>query len=363
MSKICNILFAAGGTGGHLYPAIAVADKIMELKPNANILFVGTKTKLESTAVPKAGYSFKPIWISGVSRQLTLKNLLFPLKLLVALIQSVVIVLTFKPNAMVGAGAYVSGPIGFISSIFGAKIILLEQNSFPGITNRILENRASSIHISFKDSEKYFKNKAKLNFSGNPVRSNLKLIDKATAKQKLSLNPNKKTLFVFGGSLGAYSLNEAVEKNLNKFLEHDIQIIWQTGKAYFNKYKNSKDENVLIIPFIDDMALAYSACDLLVVRAGATTIAEVSILGLPVIFVPSPNVAADHQYLNAKSIEEKSACILIKDNEVISQLGEKVVELINNKTLLSDLSKNIKAFAKPNASLSVANDVLRLANC
>jgi UDP-N-acetylglucosamine--N-acetylmuramyl-(pentapeptide) pyrophosphoryl-undecaprenol N-acetylglucosamine transferase len=355
-----RFLFAGGGTGGHLYPAIAVAEKIIELKPEAEVLFVGTRNKIEFREVPKHGFKIKSLWISGFSRSFNLKNLLFPIKLFVSALQSLKINIQFKPKVAVGTGAYVSGPAIWGASVVGSKIMLLEQNSYPGLTNRLLEKRADQIHTSFEDSKKYFRHKEKITNSGNPIRFNIKLMGKDAARKQFSLG-NRKTVLVLGGSLGARSINEAVKKMLDRFEDEKLQVIWQTGTYYFEDYKNLETDNVKIIPFIDNMSEAYSSADLIIARAGATTVAEISYLGLPVIFVPSPNVAADHQYKNAKSLEEAGAAVVIKDSLVNDILYQTIVDTINNADLLNTMSENIKVFSKPGAAESIALSALQLA--
>jgi len=355
-----RFLFAGGGTGGHLYPAIAVAEKIIELKPEAEVLFVGTRNKIEFREVPKHGFRIKSLWISGFSRSFNLKNLLFPIKLFVSALQSLIINIQFRPKVAVGTGAYVSGPAIWGASVVGSKIMLLEQNSYPGLTNRLLEKRADQIHTSFEDSKKYFRNKEKIINSGNPLRLNIKLMDKDTARKQFSLG-NKKTVLVIGGSLGARSINEAVKNMLDRFEDEELQVIWQTGAYYFEDYKNLETVTVKIMPFIDNMSAAYSSADLIVARAGATTVAEISYLGLPVIFVPSPNVAADHQYKNAKSLEEVGAAVVIKDSLVNDILHQTIVDTINNADLLNTMSEKIKIFSKPEAAENIALSALQLA--
>lgn len=354
-------LFAAGGTGGHLYPAIAVAEQILLIDPNSQVMFVGTKDKIESRVVPKLGFKFKSIWISGFSRKITFKNLLFPIKLVVGTIQSFLINLNFKPDVAIGAGAYVSGPIAWVAKLLGSKIVLLEQNSFPGVTNRMLEKKADRIHISFEDSKKYFIENDKLKLSGNPIRTTLKLVDKKKALSKYNFSEARKTLFVLGGSLGARSINDAVKENLKKLLEQNIQILWQTGELYYEQYKHLENEHVKTFSFITDMSEAYSASDLILARAGATTIAEVSYLGLPVIFVPSPNVAANHQFTNAKSLCDKKAGLLIEDKNLSQDILKIVSESIKDTNLLNELKSNIKKFSKPDAAKNIALDVIELA--
>jgi len=354
-------IFAAGGTGGHLYPAVAVAEHIRDAQPESKILFVGTKNKIESRVVPKLGFDFKTIWISGFSRKLTLKNLLFPIKLVVAIVQSIFINLNFRSNVAVGAGAYLSGPIVWLASLFGSKIVLLEQNSYPGVTNRMLENKADKIHLGFEDSKKYFKDQSKLFVSGNPVRTTLEVMDKEEALSKYSLLIQKKTLLILGGSLGAENINEAVKENLQALTKENIQIIWQTGELYFDRYKDLQNENVKVLKFIDDMSAAYSASNLVLARAGATTIAEVAYLGLPVIFVPSKNVAANHQFENAKSIVDNDAGLLIEDDELIYKMKDLVIKTINDVSKLKSLRTNMKKFSKPNAVKVIAEDIMELA--
>ncbi len=355
-----RFIFAAGGTGGHLYPAIAVAENIKMQMPDAEILFVGTKDKLEAKVVPAAGYKFKAIWISGFSRRLNIKNILFPIKLFTGFIQALIINMKFKPAVAIGAGAYVSGPVIWGASVMGAKVILLEQNSYPGVTNRMLEKKADEIHISFEDSKQYFRNEEKLILTGNPVRINIKLSDKIKAKNDLKLSPDKKVLLVLGGSLGAASINEAVAANLKTLSENNIQIIWQTGKNYYEKYKNLANENIIIKSFIEDMGLVYSAADAVLARAGATTIAETAFLGLPVIFVPSTNVAANHQYKNAKSLTDKDAAILIEDKDLLKKMSGTAINLLSDEAVMQKLSENIKKFSKPDAAREIAERAIKM---
>lgn len=362
MSKKKRYIFAGGGTGGHLYPAVAVAEQILRIEPYSEVLFVGTKNKIEARVIPKLGYKFKEIWISGFSRKFTIRNILFPLKLLVSIVQSFIINMNFKPNVAIGAGAYVSGPILWSANLLGSKIVLLEQNSFPGVTNRMLERKADKIFISFEDSKKYFKEKNKLKLSGNPIRTTLKLSDKKLALKEFNLSYNRKTLLLLGGSLGAGSINIAVKEIVKNLIDNKIQIIWQVGELYYEKYKSYENEFVKVMPFINDMAKAYSSSDLIVARAGATTIAEVAYLGLPVIFVPSTNVAANHQYKNAKSLVDANAGILVEDNELNSKLYEEIIKTIFDEKLLLKLKQNIVKFAKPDAAETIAADVISLVN-
>lgn len=356
-----RFIFAGGGTGGHLYPAIAVAQQIRALKPEAEILFVGTKDKIEARVVPANGFDFKTIWITGFARKLNIKNMLFPLKVIVSAVQSLIINIKYNPTVAIGTGAYVAGPVIWGASVTGAKIILLEQNSYPGITNRLLEKKAEQIHLTFEDSKKYFREGAKLHVTGNPVRKDLKLSDKSEAKRGFALDLNKPVLLVIGGSLGAGTMNKAVEENLAKLNAKGIQVIWQTGQFYYEAYKNLSNSMTKIYPFIENMSQAFSACDLLLARSGATTIAEAAILGLPVVFVPSPNVAANHQYMNAKSLTDENAAELIEDKSIIAVLDEKISSLIFDEAKLMGLSVKIKKFANPDAAVIIAKNAITLA--
>jgi len=356
-----RFIFAGGGTGGHLYPALAVAQQIREIKPEAEILFVGAKNKIEARVVPEHDFKFKTIWISGFARKLTLENILFPAKVMVSLVQSLAINFGFKPRVAIGSGAYVSGPVVWAASLIGSKVLLLEQNSYPGVTNRLLEKKATEIHIAFEESKKYFREQSKLKLTGNPIRINLKMIDRLEAKATFGLDVNKKTLLVIGGSGGARSLNHAVAKNIQAFEELGIEILWQTGKVYYEEFRRYREQHVKVMEYISDMSAAYSSCDLVLARAGATTIAEVSILGLPVIFVPSTNVAADHQFKNAMALVNSNAAELIEDKNVETDLLDRITKLIHDENRLSKLKKNIAAFARPMAANEIAARAIHLA--
>ncbi|MFA7228687.1 MAG: undecaprenyldiphospho-muramoylpentapeptide beta-N-acetylglucosaminyltransferase [Melioribacteraceae bacterium] len=356
-----RFVFAGGGTGGHLYPALAVAQQIRAIKPDAEILFVGAKNKIEERIVPEYGFAFKPIWISGFSRQLNLSNLLFPLKLVVSALQSFVINFSYKPRVAIGSGAYVSGPVIWAAAVLGAKVMLLEQNSYPGVTNRMLEKKASEVHITFEESKKYFRDQLKLMLSGNPIRLNLNLADRTESVKSFGLDPSKKVVLVIGGSGGARSINNAVEKNLKGLDSGAIQVIWQTGKFYYDQYRNMESATVKIFPFISDMSAAYSACDIVLARSGATTIAEAAYLGLPVVFVPSENVAANHQYMNAKALKVARAAELIEDKNLKDEFVPVINEMLYNKIRLEEMKKNISVFAKPLAAKTIAERAIRLA--
>lgn len=355
-----RILFAGGGTGGHLFPAIAVAEQIKIMKPDTEILFIGTRSKIEGTVVPQLGFDFKSIWIKGISRKVNLENLLFPLKLLVSVIQSIIINMKFNPKVAIGSGGYVSGPAIFGASIMGAKIILMEQNSYPGITTRLLERYSDETHISFEDSKKYLRKRDKIFLTGNPVRKNLGAEKREVAIQNFGLNQELKTILILGGSLGAASINKAVEKNITEFIKNGVQVIWQTGKYYYEEYQKYSSENVKVSEFIHNMNYAYSVCDLLIARAGATTIAEILVLGIPAVLVPSPNVAENHQYHNARSLADNNAAVLLNDDD---ELGDKlkstVSELIRSKEKLLELKNNAKKLSRPDAGKIIAENAIK----
>lgn len=359
--KTYKFLFAGGGTGGHLFPAVAVADKIKEKMPQSRILFIGTKSKIEGRVVPKLGYEFKSIWIKGFARKMNLENLLFPLKVAVSVLQSVAINMKFKPDVAIGSGGYVSGPAIYGASIMGAKIILLEQNSYPGITTRILEKFADETHVAFNDSKKYLRKKDIIKVTGNPVRNSLTSVNRTEAVKRFHLSEDKKTLLVLGGSLGAASINKAVAENIKRITDAGIQIIWQCGKNYYQKYKHLSSSSVFISGFIDYMNFAYSACDVLVARAGATTIAELLALGIPSILVPSPHVAENHQFYNAKSLTDNEAAIMIEDNEISQKIFEVVTSLFNDENKINILRNNSLKMARPNAADIVAESAIKLA--
>ena len=356
-----KFLFAGGGTGGHLFPAIAVAEQIRAMKPESEILFVGTKDRIEGKTIPKLGYRFKSIWVKGFSRKFTMENLLFPLRLFISALQSLFINARFNPSVAIGSGGYVAGPAIWGASVLGAKIILLEQNSYPGVTTRLLEKHADEIHISFEDSKKYLKKKKILLSTGNPVRKNLGSIEKNEALNSFGFSPEKKTLLVLGGSLGARSINKAVGNVVNKLSNEGLQVIWQTGKIYYEDYKHFNSKSIKVFDFIEDMNYAYSASNLILARAGATTIAEILVLGIPSILVPSPNVAENHQYYNAKSLSDEGAAILVEDKEIDLRMYDEVTVMINSEEKLAELKKHALLLAKPDAAKVIAKSAIRFA--
>jgi len=269
--------------------------------------------------------------------------------------------ISFKPKVAIGSGGYVAGPAIWAASVMGAKIILIEQNSYPGVTTRLLERYASEVHLSFQESKKYLRREKIHHFTGNPVRKNLGRMEKTEALRKFGLSGEKKTLLVLGGSLGAKTINEAMSESIKILEENNVQVIWQTGKNHFEQFTKMNSDKVKIYDFIEDMNSAYSACDLLLARAGATTIAELLNLGIPAILVPSPNVAENHQYYNAKSLSDNEAAILIEDKNLKKDLLKFVLETINAENKLSSLKKKALRIAKPDAAKVIAQNAIKFA--
>ncbi len=357
-----RVMISGGGTGGHIFPAIAIADSIKKIEPDAKILFVGTKGKIEERVVPKAGYKFASIWISGFVRSFDVKNLIFPFKVIVSLIQSFLLVKKFKPDVVVGTGGYVSGPVVFVASLLGIPTLIQEQNSYPGVTTRLLAPLVDEVHISFEVTKKYLKRKDNVFLSGNPVRSNLKIYPKDEALKFFGFETGKKTLFVFGGSAGARSINTAMLEIIDEIIDRGIQVIWQTGALDFDRVKEKCEGKnlVKVFKFIDEIDYAYSACDLVVCRAGATTIAEIAYFGLPAIFVPYPFATANHQYENARVLFETGASELIPDDRLKTELKGKILKLIEDEQRLNEMREKVKAFSNPNAGDVIAKAILKL---
>ncbi|MBI4548488.1 MAG: undecaprenyldiphospho-muramoylpentapeptide beta-N-acetylglucosaminyltransferase [Ignavibacteriae bacterium] len=361
-----RIIFAGGGTGGHLFPALAIADEIKKLEPNAEILFVGTRDKLEARVVPNKGYPFRSIWISGFHRGLRPSNLLFPVKLIVAMIQGLWIIKDFKPNVVVGTGGYVSGPVLYSATMLKIPTLIQEQNQYPGKTTRFLAKRVNELHLAFEQSKQYFSRMENIFVTGNPTRNDLENVHITEALKYFGFQPSdtRKTLLVFGGSLGAHTINKAVKNNLGQLIALNIRLIWQTGSQDFEDAKGVcegySSENVWCSAFIDRMDYAYAVSDLIICRSGATTIAELTRLGKPAILVPYPHAAANHQVENAKTLSESGAAAVIYDHEISEKMYSTVSLLLNDKTL-TQMSEQSKMLGKPHAAQHIAQRVLQLA--
>ena len=358
-----KFIISGGGTGGHIYPAIAIADELKARFPEAEFLFVGAKDRMEMEKVPQAGYSIKGLWISGLQRSLSLQNLAFPLKLISSLSKSKAILKSFKPDVAIGTGGYASAPLLRMASLKKIPCLIQEQNSHAGITNKWLSNRVQKICVAYEGMEKFFPSE-KIRFTGNPVRQDLLDISlkKEEGIQFFKLDTNKKTLLVLGGSLGARKINELIEKSLPFFKGLDLQVIWQCGKYYEETYKNKGNENVKVHAFLNRMDLAYAAADFIISRAGALSVSELCLVGKPVVFIPSPNVAEDHQTKNALAVSEKQAAILIRENELDSNFETKFSELISSENQQNSLSENIKKLARPNATKDIVEEIEKLMN-
>ncbi len=361
-----RILISGGGTGGHVFPAIAIADALRALEPEVELLFVGALGKLEMERVPKAGYPIKGLWISGFHRSWRWSNLLFPLKLGSSLFKAAGILQRFKPDVAVGVGGYASGPTLYLAARKGIPTLIQEQNSFPGVTNKLLSKYANRICVAYEGMERFFP-ADKVLLTGNPVRAAISesKFTREEALEHFGLDATRKTVFVVGGSLGARTFNQALAGQLERIDAHkDVQILWQTGKLYWEDYKEhpvATHPRVKALPFVDRMDLAYRAADVVVSRAGALSVSELMLAGKAVLFVPSPNVAADHQTKNAEALVRQKAAKMITDTEAVDLLLPKSLELLEDEEERRRLEKNIRQLAKPHAAEQIAREVLNLA--
>lgn len=359
MSK--RVIISGGGTGGHIFPAVSIANEIKRRSPDADILFVGADGGMELTVVPRYNYPIKSVWISGIHRQMTLRNiirnLLFPLKLMVSLLQSGKILRGFKPEIVVGVGGFASGPLGRAAAGRNIPLFICEQNAYPGLVNKWLAGRARKILLGNGDAAKYFP-KEKIVVTGNPIRS-FDLITKEEAAEKMGIDPAKPVVLSLGGSLGALTLNNALREGQQKFIDQGVQLLWQCGKRYYDALAPLviQHPNIKLLPFIEDMAAAYSAADLIISRAGGSTISELIALSKPSILVPSPNVAEDHQTKNALSLSEKNAAVLIKDIEAGEMLVDEALKVLANAEKLSALQREIERMEKHNAAKEIVDEI------
>ena len=357
-----KIILSGGGTGGHIYPAISIANELKIRFPNSEFLFVGARDKMEMDKVPEAGYNIEGLWISGIQRKLTLKNFMFPFKLIISLLRSRKILKQFKPDIAVGTGGFASGPLLQMATLKGIPSLIQEQNSYPGITNKLLGKKAQKICVAYDGLERFFPEN-KIIKTGNPVRQDLLSLDNKNieAKDFFGLKHNKVTLLVLGGSLGARRINELIVNKLDFFNEQNIEIIWQCGKLYYQEYKIYNDtKDVQVHAFLNRMDMAYAASDIIISRAGASSVSELCIVGKPVIFIPSPNVAEDHQTKNANAVVEKNGAILIKEADLNVDFENKFTQLNSSKEKQESLSENIKKLALINATNDIADEVEKL---
>jgi len=357
-----RILIAAGGTGGHVFPAIAVADEIKKLNSNTEFLFVGTKGKIEARVVPQRGYALANIWISGFYRSLHFENLLFPVKAVVSLFQSFILIKKFKPDVVIGTGGYVCGPVIFTASVLGIPTVVHESNSYPGMTTRMLSSRASKIITAFDNTIRWLKRKDNVELIGTPTRDMLGTVSREQGVRFFNLDPSKETVLIFGGSLGAASINRAAVEMINELTDAGIQFIWQTGKSNTTSMDGMKTtKNIWIGEFIDRMEYAFAAADVVVCRAGATTLAELTRLGKAAILVPYPYAAADHQTFNARSLVDKGAAIMIADKNVKTMLKKELIYLLSDNKKILQMSEACRKLGKPDAGKEIARRILDLA--
>ena len=355
--KAIRLIISGGGTGGHIYPALAIALQIKKEDKNTAILFVGAKGKMEMEKVPKAGFQIKGVWISGFQRSLSIQNLLFPFKLLVSLIQSYIIIRRFKPNLVIGTGGFASGPVLKISQWFKIPTVIQEQNSYPGVTNKLLSKKVHTICVAFEGMEDYFP-ADKIKITGNPIRSNICGHEfPQKAREFFGLNPNKKTLAIIGGSLGARRINELIAKKLDFIQSFELQILWQCGELYFDQYKEMVKDGVAIHPFIYEMQQFYSAADFIISRAGAGSLSELFNVGKPLLIIPSPNVTANHQYHNAVALEKKGAAFLIEEKNLETDFEAVFSKLVLDTNLQKSMHKQLKRLARPEAAQSIVKEI------
>jgi UDP-N-acetylglucosamine--N-acetylmuramyl-(pentapeptide) pyrophosphoryl-undecaprenol N-acetylglucosamine transferase len=359
------MLISGGGTGGHIYPALAIANAWMEKHPGSEILFVGAEGKMEMQKVPEAGYTIKGLPVAGLQRSLSLANLSFPFKLWKSLKLATTIVKEFKPQVVVGVGGYASGPVLYAAQSKGIPTLLQEQNSYAGLTNKILARKAATICVAYPEMNRFFP-KEKIKLTGNPVRKDLLDLSgkRELGLQKFGLDAARKTVLVLGGSLGARTLNQAMVRHMADLEKAGYQVLWQSGKFYFKEMEASLEKaglaHIHLREFIREMDLAYAAADLIVSRAGALSVSELCLVGKPVIFVPSPNVAEDHQTKNANACVKQGAAVLLPDAEAVELWKNTIDALLQDEKQVSSLAKNIKKLAMPDAATAIVSELERL---
>ena len=357
-----RILISGGGTGGHIYPALAIANAWMEKHPDSEILFVGAQGKMEMQKVPEAGYTIKGLPVAGLQRKLTLANLSFPIKLWRSLRMASRIVKEFNPHVVVGVGGYASGPVLYAAQNKGIPTLLQEQNSYAGLTNKLLAKKAAKICVAYPEMERFFP-KEKLKLTGNPVRKDL--LDLAGKREQgiqvFGLDPTRKTVLVLGGSLGARTLNQAMLKHMVDLEKEGYQVLWQSGKFYFKDMDLALEKaeltHIHLREFIREMDLAYAAADVIVSRAGALSVSELCLVGKPVIFIPSPNVAEDHQTKNANACVKQGAAVLLADAEAVAKFKEYIDELLQQEDKAQALATAIKKLAMPDAANALVHEL------
>lgn len=359
--KPYKVIISGGGTGGHIYPAIAIAKEFERRYPDTKFLFVGARDRMEMEKVPQAGFDIEGLWIAGIQRKVSLDNLMFPFKLISSLWKSKKILKRFQPDVVIGTGGFASGPLLRMATRVGIPALIQEQNSYAGITNKLLGKSVQKVCVAYDKMNQFFPSD-KIVKTGNPVRADLLAVkgkrDDAFAKYKL--DPNKKVVLIIGGSLGARAINKLIEKELPFFKELDIQVVWQTGKLYYEEYKHLEEPSVRVLAYIDQMDLAYAVADVIISRAGAGSVSELCIVGKATIFIPSPNVAEDHQTKNAQAIEEADAALLIKENNLETTFRSGFQGLLSDDTRRNALGVNIQKLALPDATSDIVDEIEKL---
>ena len=364
-SQPYRLIISGGGTGGHIFPALAIANEFKYRYPDAEILFVGALGKMEMTRVPEAGYKIIGLWISGLQRKLTLSNLSFPFKLISSYLKARNIIRKFKPHAVIGTGGYASGPIMLASTKNNIPSLIQEQNSYAGLTNKQLASNVQRICVAYPGMENYFP-KEKIMFTGNPVRKDIINLDtkREKALSHFAFSSSERTMLILGGSLGARTINESVLAGIDKLIDAKVQVIWQTGKMYYESVKaqvQNKDlRRIRIHDFLKQMDLAYATSDVVISRAGALAISELCLAKRPCILVPSPNVAEDHQTKNAMSLVNESAAIMIKDADVRESLISESLKLLYDENQCERLKENISRLARPGATEDIVDEIEKI---
>lgn len=356
-----KFLISGGGTGGHVFPAIAIGQELQRRYPDADFLFVGAKDKMEMEKVPQAGFNIQGLWISGFQRKLSWANLVFPFKLLSSLSKAKKIIRQFKPDVAIGTGGFASGPVLKMAAKTKVPFILQEQNSYAGVTNKLLAKSASVICVAYPHMERFFP-ADRLVLTGNPIRKDLlkPLPAQAEALEAFGLDTAKKTVLILGGSLGARRVNQLIEKELPFFEAQGVQLLWQCGKFYAEDYKKYSRESVQVMPFVDRMDLAYAAADIIISRAGAGSVSELALVGKPLLLIPSPNVAEDHQTKNAQAVVEVGGAKMLKESELNSRFQECMEELLTDATVQQNLQEGIRRFARPQATEDIVDEIAKL---
>lgn len=355
-----SFLISGGGTGGHIFPALAIADELKKRFPDATIHFVGALGRMEMEKVPQHGYAITGLPISGLNRQQMLKNLAFPIKLYKSLSLCKSVLKDKKPDVVIGTGGFASGPLLWQAQRYGIPTVIQEQNSYPGVTNKLLSKKAKTICVAYDKLERWFPSESIVK-TGNPIRESVlqPLPNKADARAQFGLAPNKPTILILGGSLGARAINQAINAQLPNLLQEGNQLLWQCGKLYEKEYVALSNSQISVQPFVNDMNAAFAAADVIISRAGAGSLSELAVIGKPTIVVPSPNVAEDHQTHNAQAYAEKGAAILLPETQ-LGDLSNIVLRLLNNKEESDALGQNLKALALPNATKDIADQILKL---